>query len=281
MSFGSQFITSPGSAGIFAVLAASLGAWQLSRQLNHAKAKSADEAWWQQFEWVTDRIISTAENKSPVLPSSLAFDLMTSLSRSANAAFQKDAVGGVLTHYLNGLMKQNDPPFGGPETTSPHTGSGMDAAGANSLRTLLNSLPNSSPSLQSGRDILREYDYTQEIIKALRHHGFEVFVSEPTKNSISDVRISLGAKQAILDVKSSIVANVMLQSAVARMEMALARTGVGFGVIVTRPDVMGSTWLSSAPMPKNIRLVVWEPGMSSSSLSSPIKSILAEKNQND
>ncbi|MCC9178621.1 restriction endonuclease [Arthrobacter sp. zg-Y750] len=272
LSFGARFVTSPAIAGLFAVVAASIGAWQLSKQLTHTKEKAADEAWWQQFEWVTDRIISSGDKEQIQLPSSLAFDLMTSLSSSARAPFQKDAVGGILTHFL----ERNEGLHGRDKTTTSDAAPNMDSAGASSLRTLLNVLPESSPSSTSARQVLANYDYEQEILKALLHRGFDVVLPNRVDHSGIDAIITSGSKKVIVDVKLTVRARHHLLRAVEQLKNAMHQERTTYGAIITRPTRLDTEFVSSLSI-QGIHLVEWEPSMGSLKLSSQIKDLLGEK----
>lgn len=85
-------------AGLFAVIAAVIaaviGAWSLNRQLTHTKRRAEDETWWEQFEWVTDRIVSPDEDETEKakkakdrLPSSLAWRLKPDTSPKTTTSF--------------------------------------------------------------------------------------------------------------------------------------------------------------------------------------------------
>lgn len=296
VSFGVRLVTSPAMAGAFAVIAASIGAWQLSKQLAHTKEKAADEAWWQQFEWVTDRIISPGqkgEMDNSGLPSSLAFDLMTSLSTVARAPFQKDAVGGILSHYVKDFPKQHVESREHEETqASAHSGEreeapttdgpSMDAAGANSLRNLLNVLPESSPSSASARRVLEAYDsenYEQEIAKALRHRGFDVILpgmKKPTSGgyvSEADMIATIDSKKIIADVKLSVRNPRALESAGRHVRKLMHREGATHGVIITPPTKLGQRIAADLTL-QGIHLVEWEPSMRSYELERRIERIL-------
>lgn len=274
ISFGARFLTSPAIAGIFAVMAAGIGAWQLSEQLGHTKKKTADEAWWQQFEWTTDRIISSQKNGHVRLPSSLAFALMASLSKSTRTPFQKDAVEGIVNHYLKEMIKQHEATPDPGEKPAPGGIGGMDAAGADSLRNLLDVLPESSPSSESADHVLRAYDYEQEILKALGHHGFEVFL--PSHNSEIDAIVSYESKKALLDIKLRVRDFRVLMDTGSYLRTMMMREGIPYGMIIAPPTNLDSALLSTLTL-QGIHLVEWEPSMGSSALSRQIRALLSDK----
>ena len=283
-------------AGAFAVIAASIGAWQLSKQLAHTKEKASDEAWWQQFEWVTDRIISPgnkSETNSSRLPMSLAFDLMTSLSKVTRAPFQKDAVGGILDHYMKDFQNQHQgsgDPDEAKATTQPGEreeaptpeGPSMDAAAAKSLRNLLNVLPESSPSSASARRVLAAYDsenYEQEVAKALRHQGFDVVLNAirmhgPDRHaSEADVIATRGSKKIIVEIKMALLTrNGAVMTANALRQLMILEKAT-HGVVITPPTEAGPRIAADLAL-RGIHLVEWEPSMRSYELKRRIEGFL-------
>ena len=128
IAFGEDFATSPSMAGIAAVIAATIGSRALKRQLDHTRAeatrtrrKDAEASWWEKFEWVTDRILPKDEGQK-MLEKPLALALSTSLLKMSTADFQREAVRGVIDHYLS-PDKENKPHGTGvtSETTSMPT----------------------------------------------------------------------------------------------------------------------------------------------------------------
>lgn len=106
ISFGEDFATSPAMAGIAAVIAATIGSRALKRQLDHTRdeavhvrAKETEASWWEKFEWVTDRILPK-DHGQKILEKPLALALSTSLLKMSTADFQREAVRGVINHYL-------------------------------------------------------------------------------------------------------------------------------------------------------------------------------------
>lgn len=293
VSFGARVITSPAIAGIFAVVAASIGAVQLSKQLSHTKEKAADEAWWQQFEWVTDRIIAPSgqkrEEDSPRLPASLAFDLITSLSTVARAKFQRDAVGGILGHYLKDFANEGTEDLDEPTASdrpggqAPATESAsMDSAAADSLRKLVETLPESSRPSASARSVLARYDsenYEQEIARALRHHGFDVTLPGMLKNlsadHIGDVDIiaTIDDKKIIGDIKLSVRTPSALTNAGRNVRRLMRQEDATHGVIFTPPTNVAQLVVSELAL-QGIYVVLWEPNMRSFELKRQIDKVL-------
>lgn len=270
-----RFVTSPAMAGLFAVIAAVIGAWSLNRQLRHTKQKAEDEAWWEQFEWVTDRIVSPDEDETEKakkakdrLPSSLAFSLMTALSKSARAPFQKAAVAGIVDHYLRDFPQQDAPSPEQHETATPAEPS-MDAAGVESLRGLLAELPQDATASYAARRVLSRYEdieYEREVRNALRQRFGEAAV------------IQFGGHKLVVQGKPNISNLVRLKQTVEQLRAVMEQEGAATGVIVTRPQ----TWASSANprinelFKQGIHLVEWVPAEGSGALRAKIRVILPD-----
>jgi hypothetical protein len=199
VSFLERFVTSPAIAGFAAIGAAIIGARSISRQLRQTKEKAADDAWWEQFEWVTDRLIPS-DRKDPSLPRSLAFRLMTSLSRSTTRAFQSDAVDGILGHY----WKESGPKNGDPSELGSNgvQTNEMDETEARALRGLVESMPQTSPSTVPARQALAAYDYESEGIKALRSAGFAL--EFPKGQHAPDAVVNFGTTPVPIDFKKKL-----------------------------------------------------------------------------
>lgn len=282
-SFGRSFATSPAAAGICAVIAASIAASQLSKQLAHSKDKAADEAWWQQFEWVTDRIISPgkkAETDNVQLPSSLAFNLMTSLSGSARASFQRDAVGGILNHYLNGSKAEDGSTGSNGLRKDMPDGRTMDAAAFKSLSDLVVTLPAAASA--PARSMLTAYEhqeYESEVLRALRHRFDVDFRADSEEIFGADAVVQVENQSIAIDVKLSIRDGATLQKTVSELQRHMALENATMGLIVTRPAKLLNANLarSISMLPENIRLVEWEPDMPSDTLSNRIRSTVGAR----
>jgi hypothetical protein len=295
VSFGARVITSPAIAGIFAVVAASIGAVQLSKQLAHTKEKAADEAWWQQFEWVTDRIIAQpgqkSEEDSPKLPASLAFDLITSLSTVARAKFQKDVVGGILGHYLKDFAKEGLEDLEETKASDRHDGkesvpaaesASIDSAAADSLRKLIKTLPESSRPGDSARSVLARYEaenYEREIAKALRHHGFDVTLpgtmktGPATRVRYADIIATLGNKKIMGEVRFSPSTPSALMNAGMFIKELMLQEGATHCVMFMRPTNVAKLVAPELAL-QGIGVVLWDPSMRSFELKRQIDEIL-------
>lgn len=117
--FLQDFVTSPAAAGCAAVLAAVIASVTFNMGLKHSKEeaqatrrKEAAEAWWEQFEWVTDRIIPK-DSEQARIAKPLAADLLVSLDKMAAEDFQREAILGVINHYV--LKTEDDAPLRSPD----------------------------------------------------------------------------------------------------------------------------------------------------------------------
>lgn len=273
VSFFSRFATSPAIAGLLALGAAFIGARSLANQLAHTKEKAAYEAWWQQFEWVTDRTITSgpSEDSEARLPQSLAFDLMNSLSRSAAAPFQVDAVGGILKHYLKDFMEQPRSTRE-QEGTPSSTGPGMNEEGASSLRNLINGLPESSSAGATARRMLDAYEYELEVVKALRHKFGDAVSFETGGPQAPDAIIDFGSQKIVVDVKLFTNDRRTLERAGTRWKRIMADDGKTHVVIITAQTTAIVKSLSSSEY--GIHLIEWDPSQGSSNLYSKIISVV-------
>lgn len=190
VSFGARFVTSPAVGGFAAVVAAVIGANALARQLSHAKEKAADEAWWEQFEWVTDRVMPQDGSDSK-LARPLAVDLLTSLVKSARASFQKDAVGGIMDHHLS--------PSGPAEEASSQQPA-IDEKEASSLRNFVKASKNSPRAATPALRALAAFDYEARGIEGLIGLGLDVVARS---NGFPDAILTSGKKKIGLEFRLS------------------------------------------------------------------------------
>lgn len=267
VSFGAKFFTSPAIAGFFALTAAIIGTNAVREQLAQTKEKAENDAWWQQFEWVTDRLMSADEETQ--LPMPFANALITSLSGSARTSFQHDAVEGIVEHYLQDFLDGKRPSVSKNQTSGPE---GLKAD-AKSLRSLLDLLPASSASRTPVREVLDGYAYEEEVLKALRHQGYESIdwgLSSPAGEP--DAVLVVGSETVLLEVKLSVSGDRMLERVANQLHELMRRHGAGKGLIVTPPrDVSKQSQYS---LPENIQLVEWEPRMGSSKLKDRVHAAL-------
>ncbi|MFH5877276.1 hypothetical protein [Arthrobacter sp. NA-172] len=170
VTFGEAFATSPAMAGLAAVTAAIIGARALGRQLEHAKAealnarrKDAEASWWEKFEWVTDRILPKDKEKQEKLETSLALRLSTSLLEMSTAEFQREAVNGVIKHYLEKPKEQGIFSTGGDTADS--------ATDPAAVRAFLAAAQGSSS--QANRVFLSGFLYESEVKAALEAQSIQ------------------------------------------------------------------------------------------------------------
>jgi hypothetical protein len=272
-----RFITSPAMAGLFAVVAAVIGAWSLHRQLTHTKQKADDEAWWEQFQWVTDRIVSPDGDKAAKakdrLPKSLAYNLMTALSKSARADFQKAAVAGIFRHHLRDAAPPEQ------DETAISDEPRMDATEAESLRALLAVVPDDSTSSATAHRLLNEYDryiryreYEDEVQRALRHRFGDYHSVPPAGNFGADAVIDMGSHKLVIEVKQSIPGRSILLKTINRLRSVMDREGANAGIIVTPPLPPTLNAKKIEELNKDrIYLVEWDPSEKSGALKERIQ----------
>mgnify|MGYP003875026905 CR=1 FL=1 len=276
-----RFVTSPAMAGLFAVLAAVIGAWSLNRQLTHTKQKAADEAWWEQFEWVTDRIVSpdgdeteSAAKAKDRLPKSLAYNLMTALSKSAQANFQKAAVAGIFGHYLRDAAPSEQD--GSATSDEPR----MDATEAESLRALLAVVPDDSTSSETAHRLLNAYDryreFEDEVQKAL-HHQFGDDHSVPSSGAFgADAVLKSGPHTLIIEVKQSTPSRSGLLKTINRLRSVVTSEDANVGIIITPPQKLSLGASEVGQLRKDrIHLIQWDPSELSGALKGKIQEVIA------
>ena len=268
-------------AGLFAVIAAVIGAWSLHRQLVHTKQKAEDEAWWEQFEWVTDRIISPdgdetekATKAKDRLPKSLAYNLMTALSKSARADFQKAAVAGIFRHHLRDAAPPDE-----QDGTATSDGPRMDATEAESLRALLAVVPDDSTSSETAHRLLSDYDrykryrgYEDDVQRALDHRFGEDYSPSPGGDFGADAILEIGSYKLVIEVKQSIPGRSVLMKTIHRLRSVVDREGANAGIIVTPPLSPTLSATAIAALGKDrIYLVEWDPSEMSGALKEKIQ----------
>lgn len=245
--------------------------------MKHSKKKAAEEGWWQQFEWVTDRIISSSKQGQADdirLPSSLALDLMNSLAEYASEkGFQKAAVGGILKHYLqdSGQVRtqdQDEVPTPNDSATKASGGSVLDSEGAASLRNLVKLLPESSRA--PARIALQAYenDYEEEGLKALRHRLGDAIMIQEEPNLGTSAIISKGSEKIAVKVRA-VRDSQMLEEIGQRLQLVMGQAGASSGVIITTPTSLNVGGPTLNKLFKNgtmIHLIEWDPNEGSSAL---------------
>ncbi|GHD78662.1 hypothetical protein CLV85_1148 [Salinibacterium amurskyense] len=100
-AWASEFIKSPGFAGICALIAASLALWGIlnqvtvaKRNLEHQREANDSHAWWARFEWAATRAVPVSKDETP-LPYNAVLSTLTGLTESATDDVQRGAVGAI------------------------------------------------------------------------------------------------------------------------------------------------------------------------------------------
>lgn len=93
---------SPGPAAIGALVAASVAAWSIHLQVNAARDAARKQetaariaAWWQMFEWASERAVPSAKD-GIALPESVTIGTLQQLSATAENRAQKTACGSMI-----------------------------------------------------------------------------------------------------------------------------------------------------------------------------------------
>lgn len=98
----SDFVKSPGMAGLFALIAALIAFWGIHRQvsqsrrtLDHQQAVEQDRSWWTRFEWAAERAVPTSTTDVR-LPWAAVVSTFDALASSARDDVQRRAVGAIM-----------------------------------------------------------------------------------------------------------------------------------------------------------------------------------------
>lgn len=100
-----RFLISPAVGGLAALVAAIIGASMLWKQLQHTKEKDFDSAWWEKFEWTTDRAYPSVQTEQAI-PHGLATTILQTLADTATDDLQRLACGGFMDHLYELERKQ-------------------------------------------------------------------------------------------------------------------------------------------------------------------------------
>lgn len=125
-----EFLRSPGFTGLCAVIAAGIAIVGISLQLSASRQRDADAAWWQSFEWASDRGLPR-DSSELKLPSDAAIDTLNALATAARTDIQKHAVGGVVDELLRARTVDvvGSAPNAHQHTQTPTPGSSAEAGG--------------------------------------------------------------------------------------------------------------------------------------------------------
>lgn len=94
-----DFLKSPGFTGLCAVTAAGIAIVGISLQIHASRQRDTDAAWWQSFEWASDRGLPR-DRSGLKLPADAAIDTLNALATAARTDIQRHAVGGVVEELV-------------------------------------------------------------------------------------------------------------------------------------------------------------------------------------
>lgn len=121
-----DWMKSPGFTGLSAIIAAGIAFVGISLQMNATRLRDADAAWWQSFEWASDRGLPR-DRTAKALPPAAALDTLNALASAARTDIQKNAVGGVVEEVIRrGSLGQSNEDPAAIDSGSPPA-SGTDA----------------------------------------------------------------------------------------------------------------------------------------------------------
>ncbi|MGW9587790.1 hypothetical protein [Microbacterium sp. NPDC055455] len=99
ISWFGDFLKSPGFTGLCAVIAAGIAIVGISLQIHASRQRDTDAAWWQSFEWASDRGLPRDRSELK-LPADAAIDTLNALATAARTDIQRHAVGGVVDELV-------------------------------------------------------------------------------------------------------------------------------------------------------------------------------------
>jgi hypothetical protein len=168
-----RFLTSPGAAGVAAVVAATIGAVGLHIQLAHTKSKDRSQAWWTKFEWATERAVPSTAGDTAV-PTSLSINTLNSLQESATDDLQRRGCGGFVDHLVTLTrsertkirdMQRPNADFLSIETESDSK--------FNALKSYVQSTAGTQASSLAAEYLVQEWEYEAQVLTAIGelHNG--------------------------------------------------------------------------------------------------------------
>lgn len=259
--FLQDFVTSPAAAGAAALLAAIIAARSFARGLNHTKEearanriKEAAESWWEQFEWVTDRIVPK-DPKQERLHNGLATSLLGALEATAGGMFQREAVDGIRHTYIRG-------------TAIPLSKAtlGELMAQLREVRTFADaSWISGDPALQAH---VRAYVYLLETLVALRTAWkTEDIVIEPAEQypwkSRSKVHalVRIHRQWAVVNATSRPARSIDMRdiTSLDRVTEHMKELEADFLVVVALNPLQNGTWQETRSQDPRVRLIHWDP----------------------
>lgn len=94
-----DFLKSPGFTGLGAIIAAGIAIVGISLQIRASRQRDTDAAWWQSFEWASDRGLPR-DSSELRLPADAAIDTLNALATAARTDIQRHAVRGVVEELV-------------------------------------------------------------------------------------------------------------------------------------------------------------------------------------
>jgi hypothetical protein len=251
------WLKSPGFTGLCAVVAASIAFIGISLQLNANRERDADAAWWQSFEWASDRGLP----RDPLelgLSFEAALDTLNALATAARTDIQKNAVRGVVDELLrsreSGVRDQapaaNDLKVQPSEqiaeesvpgaldgTEHARDGAGLDSDGSASavLRYALQQVGTAAESRRASASA-----YETEVLRALSHQYDKVIPMSGA--TAGDVIVRARSRQLVVEIKwaPGTILNMRGRAQLNTVDVVISNVKV-------------------VNLPANVKPVVWDP----------------------
>lgn len=103
-----DFLTSPGMAGLAAVIAAAVAAVNISDQIRQTKQAESRQNWWTNFKWAADRAVPS-NNDAIAVPYSTSIATMRTLQAGTEDPLQKAACGTFVDLLAELASAQSEP----------------------------------------------------------------------------------------------------------------------------------------------------------------------------
>ena len=272
------WLKSPGFAGLGAIIAASIALIGISLQLGASRKRDRDAAWWQSFEWASDRALPRKPSEL-ALSFDAALDRLNALATAARTDIQKYAVRGVVDELLRSrgsvvpdqsgadddrkaqLYEQvADEPVrrasdgteqavhgAGLEAeaeaeTQPEPESQLDVSGSAVLRYVLKQVGTAAESRRASASA-----YEEEVLRALRHQYGEVAPAPISTGG--DVIVRARNRQLVVEVKWAPGASLNMRDSPKLSTV---------DVVISNAKV--------ANLPAGVKPVVWDPRRSPSTV---------------
>lgn len=276
-NFLKDFATSPAAAGCAAILAAVIAARSFGKGLKHTQSEAAldrikerEDAWWEKFEWVTDRIIPK-DPKAEKLALPLALTLLVSLTEMASGKFQRDAAEGIKQHYLETVPTEDDP--GGPSERDLK-------AEVDSLRAFRNATVHSKGVEGAVSAQIYDREGSQALIDAWEQDSFELELMPRLRIGAENLRpdavLEIAQRRMIIEFKAwKVVSPQLLRKTFDQFARALDTGGFSNLVIVTQGTHTRNGSDASWEAFPGLRVVQWKPEDGPTALRNRIEDALA------